>query len=334
MQYLGHLPFIDPLYGYLKNHIQPQLNNQKDVDYRVFRLNGSNDVFLYEEKYSKTKLIGKFFQSDYSRTSEAAFRHMLREYHHLSLMRKNGFSGSPHYVPRPLGCNADLNHLLVIEYCQGQLLSDVITQAIQSQDESLLFNKLTALAYFLASFHNQTADFSVRVNFEENIDYLNALIERLISADIEQHPSELYGLRDCWQEQSKMWEDVPVLVHGDATPANFMCGDGLHIIGLDLERLHQTDRVFDTGRIAGELAHFFLLQTGSREGAEKFIGHFLWEYACHFPDRKQAFDSMNRRIPFYMGMTFLRIARNNWLSWRYRKKLLAEGKICLREFYK
>ena len=26
---------------------------------------------------------------------------------------------------------------------------------------------------------------------------------------------------------------------------------------------------------------------GGWRGGERFIGHFLWEYACHFPDRHQ-----------------------------------------------
>ena len=55
--------------------------------------------------------------------------------------------------------------------------------------------------------------------------------------------------------------------------------------------------------------HFFLQNTGNKYAAEPFIGHFLWEYSCHFPDREQTFRSITRRVPFYMGITLLRIAR-------------------------
>lgn len=49
--YLGHLQTEDPLYGYLKYDIQPQLTGfYNDPVYRVYRLNGSNAVYLYEEK--------------------------------------------------------------------------------------------------------------------------------------------------------------------------------------------------------------------------------------------------------------------------------------------
>lgn len=332
MQYLGHLPKSDMLYEYFKYDIQPQLNSRQDVDYRVFKLNGSNDVYLYEEKFSGVKFVGKFFQSKREKDPSEAYKKMTREYGCLNMMRGVGFAASPHYLPKPLGHNQHLNHLLVTEFCYGELLGDVITRSIQNRDDGVLFAKLTSLAYFLARFHNHTADSFCRVNFYENIEYAHSLIGKVKRYGMTDAANELYFLVEQWKNQPQMWEDASVLVHGDATPANFMCGDGLNVIGLDLERLHRTDRVFDTGRIAGELAHFFLAQTGSRDGAEKFIGHFLWEYACHFPDRERAFAAMNRRVPFYMGITFLRIARNTWLGWEYRKWLMDEAKICLREF--
>src|ERR1039457_4730280 len=64
--------------------------------------------------------------------------------------------------------------------------------------------------------------------------------------------------------------------------ASFPCR-GLSVIAIDLERMKCADRVFDLGRIAGELQHYFLQATGNKHSAEPFIGHFLWEYACHFP---------------------------------------------------
>ncbi len=121
-----------------------------------------------------------------------------------------------------------------------------------------------------------------------------------------------------------------VLVHGDATPDNFMFGDGLQVIAFDLERAKRADRVFDTGRIAGELKHFFLRATGKKDAAEPFIGHFLWEYACHFPNRDRAFQSITGRTPFYLGMTLLRIARNQWIDPDYRRRLIHEARACLR----
>ena len=120
------------------------------------------------------------------------------------------------------------------------------------------------------------------------------------------------------------------MVHGDATPENFMFGSGLEVMTFDLERSKRADRVFDIGRIAGELKHFFMWKSANKDAAEPFIGHFLWEYACHFPDRDGAFAAITGRTPFYMGITLLRIARNSWVEPGHREQLLSEAKACLR----
>jgi aminoglycoside phosphotransferase (APT) family kinase protein len=163
------------------------------------------------------------------------------------------------------------------------------------------------------------------------MDHLTAklLENRAIGRDEAQ---ELYWLRDQWRSQHKMWADQQVLVHGDATPENFMFGDGLQVFAFDLERTKRADRVFDTGRIAGELQHFFMRATGNKHAADPFIGHFLWEYACHFPNRDSAFQSITSRTPFYMGLTLLRIARNSWIEPDHRHHLICEAKACLRSY--
>jgi aminoglycoside phosphotransferase (APT) family kinase protein len=209
----------------------------------------------------------------------------------------------------------------------------VIQSTIQSGDNSRLFYKLTALAYFLSNFHNKTAN-GAGVDFHQDCSYMDRLINKLreISAIGWDEARELYWLRDQWRNQPRMWEDQQVIVHGDATPDNFMFGDGLSVVAFDLERTKRADRVFDTGRIAGELKHFFMRATGNRYAAEPFIGHFLWEYSCHFPDRESAFRSITGRTPFYIGITLLRIARNSWVGPEYRRRLLNEAKECLRRF--
>jgi aminoglycoside phosphotransferase (APT) family kinase protein len=223
--------------------------------------------------------------------------------------------------------------LLVEEYRGGQSLSSVITDAIHSRQPDRLYGKLTALAYFLATFHNRTAN-GYGVNFHEDCAYLDRLVHKLSKKNYIHwdEVQEFSWLRDRWREQPRMWEDQQVLVHGDATPSNFLFGHGLSVIGIDLERMKRADRVFDIGRITGELQHFFLQITGNKYASEPFIGHFLWEYACHFPDRDSAFRSISRRVPFQMGLTLLRIARNSWVSYDYRRRLIEEAKIILRTF--
>jgi hypothetical protein len=82
--------------------------------------------------------------------------------------------------------------------------------------------------------------------------------------------------------------------------------------------------------VCGEIKHAFLWRTGNRYKAEPFIRHFLESYASQFHDRKKAFQEITTRNSFYMAMTELRIARNDYLDLDYRKKLADEALQCLK----
>ena len=69
--------------------------------------------------------------------------------------------------------------------------------------------------------------------------------------------------------------------------------------------------------------------TGKADRAEPFIGHFLWEYCCHFPDRDAAFRSFTARLPYYMAMNLLRVARNDYVHADYANKLVGQSKRLL-----
>ena len=332
MNYLGHLPQNDPLYGYLRYDILPQIGlNGISPDFRVYRIQASNHVYLYEDRRSQTRLIGKFFGGVSGISPQDAFRYLEREFNNLHYLRGLGFTGDPHYIARPLGRNAGLNCVLVEEFCYGIPLNDFILKAIWKGERQALFRKLTALAYFLATLHNRTA-IGDRVDFGRDCSYFDRILDRLKNwghmgwAEAQ----EFYSLKERWRERGFMWEDNQVLVHGDVTPTNILFGDGLWVIAIDLERMKRADRVFDLGRVAGEIKHFFMQYTGDPGLAEPFIGHFLWEYACHFPDRENTFASITRRVPFHLGLTLLRIARNSWIAGKYRRQLLDEAGRTLR----
>ncbi len=336
MKYLGHLSKKDPLYGYLRYDILPRCGSQFGAgngppDFRVYLIQASNHVYLYEDRRSRTRVIGKFFNGITDRSPEDAFRHMEREFNNLHHLRTLGFSGYPHYIARPLGCNAGLNCILVEEFCHGTPLSGFILKAIGEGDREPLFRKLTALAYFLATLHNRTATGN-RVDVNRDCSYFDRIMDQLKNwGHIGWNEAEeFHQFKERWRGKDFMGEDNQVLVHGDATPTNILFGDGLWVIAIDLERMKPADRVFDVGRVAAEIKHFFMQYAGDKWLAEPFIGHFLWEYACHFPDRDSAFRSITRRVPFHMGLTLLRIARNSWITGDYRRQLLDEARETLR----
>ncbi|MGN1078881.1 MAG: phosphotransferase [Alphaproteobacteria bacterium] len=329
--YLGYLQTEDPLYDYLKYDIQPQLTGfYDDPAYCVYRLNGSNAVYLYEEKNTGAKIIGKYFYSEREKNRQTAAGHLEKEYDRLETMRGFGFDRPPFYVARPLGKNPDLGELLTVECCEGELLSSVISRAIFEKNNDLLFDRLSLLAYFFAELHNRTA-VDAYVDFEPVCDYMNRVIRQCSVLLEKEEAEEFRSFCRLWHDRPEMWEDCQVLVHGDATPENFMFSQDDTLETFDLERCTYADRIFDVGRIAGELKHFFLMNIGDKFAAEPFIGHFLWEYATHFPDRESAFYSITRRVPFYMGVTLLRIARNFWIDRDYRRRLINEAKKCFQE---
>jgi aminoglycoside phosphotransferase (APT) family kinase protein len=332
LQYLGHLARNDPLQAYLQNQILPQLGYwDANPGFRVFRLGGQHSICLYEERRSGLRVVGKFFARPNQPGTASTQRQMDREYENLRLLSGYGLAGYPHKVVRPLGRNACLSSVLIEEHVADPRLSLFFDGASRTGERDLLFAKLTALAYFLATLHNRTAN-GLGVDFGADCRYLDRLVDHLLQQHAiggdEAH--ELYWLRDRWAEQPRMWEDQQVLVHGDATPANFLMGDGLQVTAIDLERMKRADRVFDVGRIAGELQHAFLQAGADKYAAEPFIGHFLWEYACHFPDRQSAFRSICGRVPFQMALTLLRIARNDWVSREHRRRLIEEARMTLR----
>ena len=324
--YSGHLSRSDKMFEFLRWEIFSRMGCNCRDGIRVFSTNGSNAVYVYEDCKSNCRVVGKFFRSVRQSDWSIAEKHLERELRNINTFSQ--YIGKQHYVARVLGRNDSLNCLLVIEYCTGEALDNIIIRSINEKNENLLFLKLTALAYFLATAHNRSArgrgiDFSVQCN------YFSTLLCGIEDVSSRHERDLLWNMCLSWKNDVSVWQDQEVLVHGDATPSNFLFGDGLYVIAFDMERVRYTDRCFDLGRLAAELQHFFLRTTGNKYAAEKFIGHFLWEYCCHFPDRTSAFDAICRRIPFYMGLNLLRIARNRYLDTSYRQLLKNEAFLTL-----
>lgn len=333
-KYVGYVPRHDGLYAFLSQIISDRLGvRESNPAFRVFRLAGSNEVYAYEEKHSCARLICKFYGPRFGWDRDKAAATACQEYQSLETLRGYDLIGSPHHVIRPLGFNRDINCVLALEYYDGEPFSQAIGRSIYHHEDLHLFRKLTALAYFLATQHNRTAN-GTSIDFDADCQYLDRVVGRLrMGGRIGQwDEDELYWLRDRWRDGPKMWEDRQVWLHGDATPANFLFGHGLDVGAIDLERMKRGDRVFDVGRVAGELQHAFMLATGDPWRAEPFISHFLWEYSCHFPDRQRAFRSITARTPYYMGLNLLRIARNDYISDDYSGRLVAQAKVLLRSF--
>jgi len=330
--YVGYVAGQDPLHDFLSRIIRDRMGVcEPQPAFRVFRLSGSNEVYAYEEKFTGTKVICKFYGPKFGWDRDRAAWMAHQEYEGLETLRRYHLTGSPHHVIRPLAVSADINAVLAVEYYAGEEFSHAITRATQHGDDAHLYRRLTSLAYFLATQHNRTAN-GAGVDFEPDCRYFDTVVDRLRNADRvgRWDVEELAWLRDRWRDRPQMWEDRQVWLHGDATPANFLFGHGMDVAAIDLERMKRGDRMFDVGRVAGELQHSFMTAVGDWRRAEPFIGHFLWEYSCHFPDRERTFESITARAPYYMGLNLLRIARNDYIGREYGGRLVRRAKKLLR----
>ncbi len=331
-KFKGYVARQDAMYDFLWAVMSDRLGiRQSRPAFRVFRLNGSNEVYGYEEKCSGARLICKFYGRKYGADTDRAAQLASQEYQSLETLRSYGLAGSPHHVIRPLGFDRDINCVLALEYYDGEQFSHAIGRAIHHGHHAHLYWRLTALAYYLATQHNRTVN-GQGVDFDCDTSYFGSLLGKLQRrGKIGQWDADEFGwLGDRWRDRPRMWQDQQVWLHGDATPANFLFGHGLDAAAIDLERMKRGDRMFDIGRVTGELQHAFMSATGDRHRAEPFIGHFLWEYSCHFPDRHEAFRSITSRNPYYMGLNLLRIARNDYIGPDYAGRLVGQAKELLR----
>ena len=64
-KYVGYVAGQDPLHGFLSTIMRDRLDvRERQLAFRVFRLSGSNEVYRYQEKFSGTQVICKFYGTE------------------------------------------------------------------------------------------------------------------------------------------------------------------------------------------------------------------------------------------------------------------------------
>lgn len=332
-KYVGYVAGYDPLHDFLGWIIRDHMDvREPQPAFRAFQLSGSNEVYAYEEKSSGTRVICKFYGPRFTSDPGLAAIVAQQEYDNLNILRGYDLVGSPHHVIQPFDVCPDINCGLAVEYFPGEELAHAITRAAHSDnDDVYLFSRLKALACFLSTQHERTAQ-RESVDFGIECDYFNTVVRRLLELGRvnKWDAEEFFWLRGLWHGRPRMWQDQQVLLHGDVTPGNFLFGPGLRVGAIDLERMRRGDRAFDVGRLVGELQHAFMMTTKHKSRAEPFISYFFHEYSSHFPDRRAIFNSITGRTPFYMGLNHLRVARNDYIPEAYGQRLVRQAKRLLR----
>ena len=315
-------------YPYLKNEIFPQLAPPPYGRLEMKRLSQQKPVYLFQERTKKIKVVGKLFETEFVPLDEA-WRRTEREYSNLKELReKFGMNNGAYRVVAPLGKKKELSALLVTDMAPGKILDDYIADAIYEHQSNRLFEKLSSLAWFFVKLHRNTVT-DKQVSPDLPRQYLDNLLQSLSKGPLDASKrTALEKYAANWWEKDGIFTDREVIVHGDATPTNFFFQHHA-VIGIDVDKMKGADRCWDLGFIAAELKHHFMWRMGDGWAAEPYIGHFLWDYAITYGN-EQFFYAITRKIPLYMSLGLLRIARNTWLDELHRKNLISEAKRCLK----
>jgi thiamine kinase-like enzyme len=313
---------------YLKKDVLPQLATPPFGELEGTRLSQKMPVYLVSDRLSQVRIVTKAFQ--YGAISlHTAWERAEKEFNNLKMVRdKFGMSEGDFRTVAPLGKNKDLSALLVVEYGRGNTLDNYIHNSIHKNETEKLHYKLRLLARFLVKLHGKSES-ERHPSAEMPHKYLKKLLSSLRNSLLDEKEIEhIKEIAKHWWSRAEVFSDNEVIVHGDATPTNFLFHHE-KVTGIDLEKLKYADRCWDLGFLAAELKHNYLNENRSSWDSEPFIRNLLLEYAAGFRDLDM-FRSTTQRLPLYMSLGLLRIARNEWLGEKHRRKLVDEAILCLK----
>ncbi len=335
-QYQGVLPQEHPLHGFLaRDVLQGVLGLAGSAPvFDVYALADCSTLVRYVDRQTRADLVGKFYGNKWlhgRQDGEPELRTALmwREFHNLERVRALGLDAPPHCVVRPLAASEAHHCILVEEYVPGIDLDTHVREAIHSGQGGPLTARLTEVARFLADLHD-------RSRTEEGPDpqkalgsldrYLDQLAYWNVISGAERERFE--RLRARWADSGLLATGRQVLVHGDATPVNFI-HDGEHnVTAIDLERLWPGDPAEDLGCLVAELKHLFFWYAHETWDSEPCIQHVYGIYKS-YERGGEDFGRLTTRGRFHMGCVLLRIARNSWLDLDYRRRLVEKAEECL-----
>jgi thiamine kinase-like enzyme len=331
MVYGFRLYETDPLYSHLTEAVFPSLGIEMiNPEIDSVCLNKNQTVYLYAERKSNTMLVGKFFGNRLVQHNFNPEETLDQEFNNIITIRDKGLNRHPYRVVKPLSRKKEINCLLVEEFIRGHDLDYYIAKAAYEGKHRRLMKKLKFLGSFIALFHKLTIG-NETVGIEEVTNYFMSLVEslardKIMDARIVQN---FKFLCEEWKQDKRMWDDRAVMVHGDATPTNFIFHHKDGVTAIDLERMKLSDRVYDIGMLAAELKHHFAWRILNAGASEPFIEHLIRSYCEEFESPDSMFRAIRERSGFFVALGKLRIARNEWLNKGHREWLIEEAYRCL-----
>jgi aminoglycoside phosphotransferase len=321
------LPTSDPLAQALRQLAEnEEISEGLEKEVYVESLPSSRQVLRFTLPEGNA-VVGKFF-SAYPPQSSADLS-LIQEYNNYRRLPDLGLSQGQGLVPRLLGRWPQGSLGLLLEAVPGPDLDNLIRQACLHGDPAPLKRGLEKLAHLLAIFHTRPVQ-AFTVEPAPALAYLDKVMGQLQAAGLltREDWQTMTSERALWETRFRYFADRQVLVHGDATPTNFLFPDG-RAVALDLEKLRAGDRLWDLSWVAGELKNAWGWRLQNWGGAEAAIGHFFRTYLAAVDFAPALTDRLYNLNPFYMALAELRIARNLYLTIDYRRELVAEARRCL-----
>lgn len=294
--------------------------NVGDKKLYVTSLSSEKPVYRLYTRDKSVDVVVKFFWAE---------EYVKKEYDNLSYLVSIGFDIGTLRVPKPYFFVADGTcFFLVTEMVKGNDLDHYLGNALIKHRYEKLYSKLDLVVIWFIKLYKLTWS---NIFFVPDVafSYYEKLFESiarwgyLLPSCIE----ELKHYVLLWREKKIRSLPYSTIIHGDATPTNIII-NGNTVYGIDLERMKRCDPMWDIGFMCAEIKHYFMWKGKTSFDAEPFVSHFFKSFAkkWYFED----FDSLSSRLPFYMAMGYLRIARNPWLKDEYRLRLVEEALNCLR----
>ena len=325
---MNRLAEADPLARVLRRLVKDETGFRPPAgEVGVEPLPASRAVLRFTFPGADFAVVGKFFSAYPPRTSPDVS--LAREYEHYLELPALGLGNGDGLAPRLLGRWPEHSLGLLLQAVPGPDLDHLLLKACVQGDPAPLFRGLEKLAHLLAFFHSRPVS-ALPVSPRPALAYLDKVMGQLREAGLltREDRLTLTAERAAWEARFPNFSDRQVLIHGDATPTNFLFPDG-RAVALDLERLRASDRLWDLSWVAGELKHAWGWRTADFRGSEGAIRHFFRMYLA----AADLDGALARRLfglnPFYMALAELRIARNLYLAWNYRRELVAEARRCL-----
>jgi len=319
---MTHLPADDPLAQVLLSHLGADLEQGLSME----RLRASRPVFRFSLPGDGLGLVGKYFHDQVPESPQD--RSLAREYQkYLGAPAKELAAAG--LIPRLVGQSPDVRLGLLLEGVPGPDLDHYLAKAALGGDQASCLPQLARLAALLAFFHNRPRP-PEPVSPEPVVAYFQKLRGQLQAQGLlsTEDATSLAEESRAWEARWGAYADRQVLLHGDATPTNFLFPDE-RVVAIDLERLRPGDRFFDLSWVAGEIRHAWGWRGCAFEESETAIRHFFRSYISALPADAALTTRIFALNPLYMALAELRIARNAYLSWEYRRALVAEAQRCL-----